>query len=288
VTNTTPGSLPSFNQIAPTEGIVNPVDPGSSTLFMRNLQFVEPTCNGITSSGTVPGPIAEIKTVENKNIYNNSVFPFSNYFWDSQMVDRVEDIGVCGDARFRTLTNDAVQILFKDTSYNSNGTWLNSDGTLGQDIQQWTNWNSKPGSSNAPRTVIDGFTPSTKVPTTRVYPAPSVKYTNAMSDTADSIQSTMYNGQQYSKLMKQVNKNYQELSNEIPEYIATRNRLHDNVNADYNGNTLLYLRTTPVPNAQQKNIMDVSEQGTMQNMVYVLGTITAATLLVFAMILARD
>ena len=276
----TTNSVPNFNQIQPTTGTVSPMDAGSSSLFMRNLQFVEPTCNGITSNGGVAGPIAQIKTVDNVNDYTNSTFPYSNYLWNKDMVNSVTDIGVCGDSKFRTLSNDAAQILFQQATYNSNGTWT-VNGQPGQDTQQWSAW--QPGTST------EGFQVTAGNPVTIVVPAPATKYTDAISDTADAIQANLYNEQQYAHLMDKISHNYQQLSQQdIPQYENLRKRLNNNVNADFNGNTLLYVRQQPIPTVQQRNIMDIDEQNKTQNMVYVLGTITVATLLVLAILIARE
>ena len=278
----TANAVPSFNQIQPTTGTVSPIDAGSSSLFMRNLQFVEPTCNGISSGGTVAGPIAQIKSVNNVNDYTNSTFPYSNYLWSNEMVNSVTDIGVCGDAKFRTMSNDAAQILFQNATYKSDGTWT-VNGQPGQDTQQWSAWTSGLASS------AEGFQATAGNPVTMVAPAPATKYTDAISDTADAIQANLYNQQQYAQLMDKISQNYQQLSHQdIPKYENLRNQLNNNVNADFNGNTLLYIRTKPIPTVQQRNIMDINEQSNTQNMVYVLGTMTVATLLVLAILIARE
>lgn len=271
----TTNSIPNFNQIQPTTGTVQPVDAGSSSLFMRNLQFVEPTCNGMNSGGTVAGPIANVKTVANVNAYNNSVFPYSSYTWSPDMISSVTDIGVCGDARFRVMTNDAASILFKNATYSADGTWT-VNGQAGQDTQQWSAW--QPGTAEGFQTVA-----------TVVAPGPETKYTDAISDTADAIQANLYNERQYGQLMDAINRKYNQLSqHDIPKYVALRDELNNTYNADFSGNTLLYLRNKPIPTVQEKHIMDIQEQNTSQNLVYVLGTLTVATLLVLAMVIARE
>jgi hypothetical protein len=271
--------VPSFNQIQPDVGLVNPIDTGSSSLFMRNLQFVEPTCNGVSSDGKPAGPIAQVKTVNNVNVYNNSVFPYNDFVWDSEAVNAVDDIGVCGDKRFRKMTNDAAQILFQNATYKPDGSWTNGQGQSENAStavnEQWGAWKQTEGFQNVGPTVIQ--------------PPAQSKYTDAISDTADSIHATLQNEQQYAQLMDHVNQNYLELSQtRIPEYLRLRKQLNGNVNADYNGNTLLYLRNKPVPTVQERNISDIQEQYNTQNLVYILGTITAASLLVLALIIGRD
>ena len=252
----TANSIPTFNQIQPTDAI-NPVDAGSSSLFMRNYQFTQSSC-GVLSNGQ-SDLVANIVSINNTDDYNSS-FPYSNYDWSATPLTAINKIGICGDPSFNKLTNDAAQILFQDAEYYRNGTWTaNTPGPA---------TTAKESFQTAPQ---------------------QTRYTNVIGDTNDSINASLQNEKQYAQMMQQVNQNYLNLSQkDIPEYLAMRKIMSDNPNYDFNGNELLYYRTKPIPTTLQKNILDSKEEGYAQNQIYILGTLTAATLLVLAIIIGRE
>ena len=254
----TVNSIPEFNQIRPTSKI-NPIDEGSSTLFLRNTQFVTPSCGELSGGGT--DLIQTFKTVTNTDVYNSS-FPYANYEWSTNSpLNDIKNIGVCGDAKYKKMTNDAAEILYNKAEYNKNGTFT---------LDQGQNGVVKP----------EGF---------QNVPSPSFKQTNVIDDTSDSIRASLQNQQTYAHMMEKINKNYIELSQkDIPDYLNTRKILNDNVNYDFKGDVLLHYRTKPIPSTRQQNILDTREEGGTQNQLYILGTLSAAVLLVLAIIIGRE
>lgn len=247
---------PSFNQILPNNTPNNSIDAGSSSLFMRNLQLIDPSCSIVGNSTPGQGPpIANINTVNSVNVNDNS-FPYSNYNLSTNTITTNAHLGVCGDASYNLYMNNAAQILYQNTTYNRDGTWINSPS--------------------------EGFqTGST--------PLAQTKYTDAINDTSDSIRAGLQNQQQYAQMMQQINSNYSNLAyTDIPAYLKTRSEMENNVNYDFSGNELLYFRNKPIPTTQQQNIIDNNQGAHTQNLQYVLGTLTAAALLVLALIIGQE
>jgi hypothetical protein len=204
----------------------------------------------LTEPGCGQNPVIQIKSLENVSVFNNSSFPFSLYDFSGTPVTKINDVGICGDKTYNDMNAEAAKILYQNAFYKRDGTY--SEGM-----------------------TSEGH--------------PNTKYTDAVDDTSDSIQANLHNQQKYGKMMQQINQNYQQLEQkQIPEFLKTRTILESNNNYDYNGNTLLYLRNKRVPNAKEQYINDINEGYTTQNLVYVLGTISAATLLVLAIMLARE
>jgi hypothetical protein len=58
--------------------------------------------------------------------------------------------------------------------------------------------------------------------------------------------------------------------------------MSSNPRYDYDGDQLLYFRNKPIPSMQQQNVKDKNEQLVSQNLLYILGTLSAATVLVLA------
>jgi hypothetical protein len=249
----TQSSIPSFSQIRPIGTLPgSTVDEGSSRLFLRNYELEPPSCG---QYGAV-----EVQKVVNTSVYN-SQFPYANYDLSSKTISDMSLVGICGDASYQHLTNGAYDILFKNNLYDSNGSWW--------DKGSWTNMGS----------YTESFT-TTPEPT---------KFTNALSDTKDLANASLQNERVYAKMQEKINSNYNTLANQdIPQYLKTRDIMMNNVNYDYNGNVLLYYKNQPIPNVQQQSINDSKEGYQMQNSLYILGTLTAATLLVLAIIIARE
>jgi hypothetical protein len=192
----------------------------------------------------------------------NSQFPYSNYDLSLVPITDLSLVGLCGDSTYQNLTNTAKEILFNNTLYNSSGSWKDNNGA-------WKNTG----------TYSEGFTNT---------PQP-MKYTSALGDTTDLANTSLQNERIYAKMQKQINSNYNTLADkDIPKYLKTRDIMMNNNNYDYKGNVLLYYNTKPIPNVRQQNISDTKDGYQMQNSLYILGTLTAATLLVFAIIIARE
>ena len=89
--------------------------------------------------------------------------------------------------------------------------------------------------------------------------------------------------------MKSINTKHNELSqNLIPQYRETREIMKNNPIYDYNGESLLYFRNKPIPQLREKRVMDNNEQYVTSKLMLSLGTLSAATLIVFAIMLARE
>jgi len=244
-------SIPNFSQIRPASGsnINLNVDVGSSNLYMRNNELHPPPCD-------ITGPIS-VQPVINTSNYTKA-FPYALYDLDPTPIKDLSFVGVCGDASYLTISQGAYNILFDNTAYQKDGQWKNSSGA-------WTN--------------TEGFD-ETPIPT---------KYTNALSDTRDVVNAELQNSKIYAEKQQKINDNYGLLGKKnIPQYLGMRDMMNANDRYDYNGNILLYYKNQPIPNLQEQNIIDSKQGFHMQNSLYVLGSLTAATLLILAIILGRD
>ena len=85
-----------------------------------------------------------------------------------------------------------------------------------------------------------------------------------------------------------MNKNFHKLRNkDIPDYLATKEILKSNKKYDYDGDDL-YFRKKRLPHLMEKKIMDHNQLYLNTKLLYTLGTVTCATLIVLAIILARE
>lgn len=238
-------SMPTYNQIRPA---TSNIDQGSAALFIRNYQFVEPTCSKIPGMSD-KDEIIRIKTVDATDNYSAS-FPFANYNILPDQIKTVKDIGICGDNKFKHLTNDAASILYKDATYYADGSWSpNKEGFEQQDS----------------------------------------KYTDAIDDTQNAIQVNLAHEQNYAIKMGNINKNYNSLTNDkLPKYKKSKQVLEDNPIYDYNGHELSYFNNIPPNTIEQQVIDDNNELYVKDYLMYILGLITVVILLVFAIMIARE
>ena len=89
--------------------------------------------------------------------------------------------------------------------------------------------------------------------------------------------------------MESINTKEKELSqNLIPKYRETREIMENNPIYDYKGDSLLDFRNKPIPQVREKRIMDNNQQYVTSQLMLSLGTLSAATLIVFAIMLARE
>ena len=115
------------------------------------------------------------------------------------------------------------------------------------------------------------------------------KTTQAIEDTSDAIQTNLKNEQIYANKMESINTKEKELSqNLIPQYRETREIMENNPIYDFNGDSLLDFRNKPIPQVREKRIMDNNQQYVTSQLMLSLGTLSAATLIVFAIMLARE
>ena len=89
--------------------------------------------------------------------------------------------------------------------------------------------------------------------------------------------------------MKSIDEKQKKLEKKlIPKFRETRTIMENDPKYDYNGDSLLYFRTKPIPNIRERDILDNNEQFVTSQLTLSLGAITAATLIVFAVLLARE
>ena len=122
-----------------------------------------------------------------------------------------------------------------------------------------------------------------------VYEPMTTVNTNAISDTKTYIGKdlTLENG--YENKNKKINANFKQMRDSlVPKYDHDRAELNGNVNYDYNGQVLLNFRQKLVPNVKQQALMDANEKNLSQYSLYVLGTITSASLLVMALVIGKE
>ena len=195
---------------------------------------------------------------KNDNIKNNALpvlnnsnysdtFKYSNYNLDNKMkIQSQDDMGLCGNPSYIKKLNEAADILFKDTTYNKNGTF------------------------------VENFSDN----------IPDSKYTDAIDDTGDGIRTNLNNELLYANKQQVINKKHQELKTLIPEYENTREEIGKREqlyvpnhiqSSDQSGVRIL-----------KKQIMDNNELYLSSKLLFTLGTVSITTLLVFAIVLARD
>ena len=82
---------------------------------------------------------------------------------------------------------------------------------------------------------------------------------------------------------------YVDLSRNIQLYNETRNDLASDVNNDFYGKTLLFLpdKTDPIKTTEDVMKNDINTLMLQQNYIYIIGSITCATLLIGALIIGK-
>jgi len=236
-------SDPHFNRILP-KNTHRPIDEGSSSLNIRNYQLnVTPEQRdcikiGSTSNESIPVP--------NTSNYSNT-FDYGRYVLDKNPIQSVNDMGLCGDEEYIKQKNDAANMLFKDTTYYKDGSWIE-------------NFQSEPVS----------------------------KYTDVMADTGDAVRTNLENEKVYAKKSEAIDENLDKLRDDkIPTFMKTREILKKKEKYDYDGNDL-YFRRKRRSNLMEKKIMDHNEQYLNTKILYTLGTVSCATLILLAIVIARD
>jgi len=159
---------------------------------------------------------------------------------------------MCGDATYVKHQNDAKDILYKDALYYADGTWKQEGFAEKESDDQ------------------------------------KEKNTHAIADTHDAIHSNKEDSIRYGKKMNRIYANNVKLETSIPLYQEIRHTMNNNPKYDYNGDELLYFRNKLLPDVRKKRTLDSNELYVRSQLLYALGTVTAATLIVFAVVLARD
>ncbi len=239
-------SVPTFNRVPPTN-TNEPVDKGSTSLYLRNYQF--DLSNDINKECLILNDNARDNTIpiENNSNYSDT-FKYASYNLDKKMkIESPEEMGLCGNPEYKKKLNEAADILFKDTTYYKDGTFVENF------------------SSNIPDS----------------------KYTDAIQDTSDGIRTNLNNELLYAEKQNVINNQNKDLSRVlIPEYEKTREEIAEKeklyvpseiTSTDKNHTRIL-----------QKRIMDNNELYLSSKLLFTLGTVSVTTLLVFAIVLARD
>lgn len=256
-------SQPVFNQVRPTGGNTanSSVDDKTSSLNMRNYSF--PKYKGCGPNSVL---LKESETVLNTQIYTDS-FPYSTYIIDPKVISNVNQSGICGNETTLKLFAEAKNILGKDTLYQDDGQYQHSDGTMKfsnyppyTDTKFWSN-------------VQESF---------------STTNTNALGDTQNNANLNKAKEQRLQNTNSQINSTYSDLKTNIKNYSKMRTFMENDVNYDLSGNKLLYFRNARKPTLREQNALDSNEGGLTQNSLYILGTITASSLLILAILLGRD
>jgi len=256
-------SKPVFNQVRPTGGNTanSSVDDKTSSLNLRDYSFPK-------SKGCGPNSVLldESEPVLNTQVYTDS-FPYSTYVIEPKVISTVKDSGKCSDPAYLKLNAEAKNILAVNTLYQDDGQYQHSDGKMSL--------------SNYPPYTDTQFWSNIKEPF-------STSNTNALSDSQNNVLGNQAKEQRLSNTNEQINSTYANLSTNIQNYKQMRTFMENDVNYDLSGNTLLHFRNTRKPTVREQNALDSNEGGITQNSLYILGTITAASLLILAVLLGRE
>jgi len=256
---------PVFSQIAPVgPDALSSVDENTSSLYLRTLNFPK-----VTGCGDNAVFVNSDQDIQNTVDYSNS-FPYSNYLLSNKPITNPMEVGKCAESEFLSLENEARNILYAKTNYQSDGEYLHPDGSM--------------RFANYPSTNDRNFWNSIKL-----QEGMDTKNTNAVNDTLDNVRDVKAKETNFAAKQITINKNLYDLSNNmIPDYLNQRTKMNNNINSDLSGNSLLYFRNQRIPTLREQTAFDANEGGVMQNSLYVLGTMTAATLLILAVLLARE
>ena len=205
--------------------------------------------SGSANCGTLERPSNVIPITSVSNY--STTYQYAHYELSSDTIDDPQQVGICGSPAYAEKQNDAYNILFKDANYYKDGRWA------------------------------EGFDSNSNTD--------KPKYTHAVADTSDAIRINLKNEQIYEHKMKSIDEKQKKLEkNLIPKFRETRTIMENDPKYDYNGDSLLYFRTKPIPNIRERDILDNNEQFVTSQLTLSLGAITAATLIVFAVLLARE
>lgn len=254
---------PTFNQIRPTGGNTanSSIDDKTSSLYLRNYSF--PKSKGCGKNSVL---LEESESVLNTQVYTDS-FPYSTYVIDPKIINTTKDSGKCSDSIYRKLNAEAKNILAVNTDYQKDGKYLKADGKM--------------DFSNYPPYTDKNFWPNIKE-------SFSTTNTNALSDTKKNALDNIAKEQRLGNTNEQINSTYSDLSTNIKNYSKLKTFMENDVNYDLSGNTLLHFRNARKPTLREQNALDSNAGGVTQNSLYILGTITAASLLILAVLLGRE
>lgn len=253
---------PVFNQIAGDDGKKD------GSLYLRENKLSKPTVSECISKTTG----VDYSKIVNTTAYDTSN-PYFNYTISGQL-EKIEEIGFCDDPAVKKAIEDyerskkeAQDILYNYRDYEKDGRFRPSSN--GQFV--------KP---NFKLDILSYYKEKDKE---------GFKNTDAVDDTAYNINNLKIIQNRVSQNNSAINKNYLDLSNNlIPNYLKKRDLLNSDAKYDFSGNILLYLKDQKIPSKDEQRIIDSADTSFSQNSIYALGSITVATLLILAIIIARD
>jgi len=237
-----------FYNRVPPANTQHKIDENSSSIFLRNYQL---DISGGLNCGSFKNTNNRNKIV-NTNNYSDT-FKYAKYDISSKPITEPTKIGICGDEEYIKHQNDAREILYDNAKYFYDGSWNNKEGF--EDLEH-----------NKEKTKI----------------------THAVSDTSDVIRKNLETQEEYGDKMYAINSRYNKLQEKIPKYNHLKNEMTDNPKYDYKGDELLHFRNHLQPDIRKKKIMDNNELLLNSQLLFALGTVTTATLIVFAILLAKD
>ena len=193
--------------------------------------------------------INNINDIKNTTNYSDT-FKYAKYAIDNRQIVEPKKLGICGDPVFIKHQNDAKAILYDNAKYFSDGSWQTREGFTDEKDKS--------------------------------------KVTHAIADTGDAIRNNLKSERNYSKKSLSINEKYEKLQNDIPEYMRLRTEMTDNPKYDFKGDELLHFRTKLIPDVRKKKILDNNDLYVNSQLLFALGTVTTATLIVFAILLAKE
>lgn len=116
---------------------------------------------------------------------------------------------------------------------------------------------------------------------------PDSKYTDAIEDTSDGIRTNLNNQMLYAEKQQSINDNNDTINKIVYDYEVARQKIRHDEEL-YSTSTIHKSGKTNGPRILKKRIMDNNDLYLSSNLLFTLGTVTASTLIVFAIILARD
>jgi hypothetical protein len=226
------------------------MDSGSGSLNLRNYKLVQPP----KCEGDLPSVLHS--KITNTTEYGNT-FPYAKYTWDPEnVVHDINSVGVCGDKTYKQLQNDAAKILYENAFYLPDGEAYdkNKNALFTENMSTFE----------------------------------QAKDTNVTQETREIAENNLKNHEIYAQNMVNIDQNYNDLSKNIEKYNELKHVMASDNHYDFSGNVLLYFRNQAIHTVRQQNVADTSEEYVKQNLLYSLGMITMATLVVLAIVLGRN
>jgi len=109
-------------------------------------------------------------------------------------------------------------------------------------------------------------------------------------DVKQNIQILQNESDEAKKKDQSINAKYQQINGDISKFIQSRGELITDQKYDYSGNSMMDLpdKTDPIRNTSDVRKDDINTLLLQQNYIYIVGTITCATLLIGAIVIGRN